>query len=440
MRHRILLKTFTNMVQRTRLGVCFRVGAGAHVGRKRRVPAMPTSHDRANGQANGHRAASLIQPSLLGRMNERQVLRVIQEVGTASRADVTRRTGISAPTVSKAVATLLRGGLLEEFDAPELARGRPARRLRLASESAQVLGLVIDVGECRALSAGLDGKLHEERTDTFPTPRTYAGLIDALTDRAARLMDRAGVSTLGVGISMPGLIDFRREQGVLSPNLPITDGHRPSRDLAGRLGVDCVLLQETHALCLAERHHGLARGLADFAMLDVSTGVGLGVMSGGQLLRGNRGLAGEVGHVTAVANGRPCGCGNRGCLETVASDSALAWRVSRRLRRTVTIDDMVAGVKAGKLSIKNELAETCGYLAVGLAAVINLFNPSTLFVHGRMFELDDDLFDRVCRQTRQRCLGPSFADCRIVQAGGSKRQGAVAGIIQHLTRSVMPDL
>jgi predicted NBD/HSP70 family sugar kinase len=192
--------------------------------------------------------------------------------------------------------------------------------------------------------------------------------------------------------------------------------------------------------CMAERQFGLARGLEDFAMLDVSTGVGLGVMSGGRLLHGNRGLAGEVGHITVVANGRPCGCGNRGCLETVASDSALAWRVSQRLRRKFSVDGLLEGQRTGKLDMTAELNEACRYLAIGLATVINLFNPATLFVHGRMFALDPGLFGRVRQETKRRALAPSYDDCRIVQARGSKRQGAVAGIIQHLTTAAVPDL
>src|ERR1041384_6694881 len=92
---------------------------------------------------------SLIQPSLLSRMNERQVLRAIQAHGPMSRAEVARFAGISAPTASKAVEALIRGGWLEEGDAPELVRGRPARKLRLPGSSAQVLGLVIDADFCR---------------------------------------------------------------------------------------------------------------------------------------------------------------------------------------------------------------------------------------------------------------------------------------------------
>jgi N-acetylglucosamine repressor len=217
-----------------------------------------------------------IQPSLLGKINERQVLRALQAHGPLSRAEVARQLGLSAPTVSKAVASLLRCGLLEEGDAPEQTLGRPATRLRLATRTAQVLGVVIDAEQCRVVTAGLDGKLHDGPPRLVPTPDSYDALLDALAEEADESMNKDGVATLGIGISMPGLIDYRRQRGVLSPNVPITNGHAPALDLKRRLGVECVMVQEAHALCLAERYYGHARGLDDFAMLDVNVGVGLG--------------------------------------------------------------------------------------------------------------------------------------------------------------------
>jgi N-acetylglucosamine repressor len=384
-------------------------------------------------------AITTIRPALVGKLNERQVLRVIQSRGPLSRAEVARESGLSAPTVSKAVASLRKAGLLEEADAPELARGRPAPKLRLATASAQVLGVAIDAGHCEVVSAGLDGALHNG-TLSVPTPATYPELLKALEVAARKVMAKSGVNTLGLGVSLPGLVDYRRGCGVLSPNVPITNGHAPATDLAQRLGLECTLLQESHALCLAERHYGLAKGMDDFAVLDVGAGVGLGIMSGGRLLKGRSGLAGEIGHITAVAEGgRKCGCGNTGCLETVASDSALAWHASRKLGRAVNADDVIELAKSGAVDLRAELQEVAGYVAVGVAAVINLFNPATMFIHTPLFEIDSSLFDVVVEKARGRALPPSFADCRIVRAKGSKRQGAVAGIIQHLTDSVAPE-
>jgi len=335
------------------------------------------------------------------------------------------------------VESLLGAGYLEE-DEPRAAFGRPAKTLRLATERAQVLGLVIDAGWCRVVPAGLDGVPRPELTREFPTPDSYEELIEQAAAHARVLLQQPGLTTLGMGVSVPGLVDYRNQQSLLSPNVPITAGRFPGRDLEERLGVECVLAQEEHALCLAERCFGNAEGLEDFAVLDVSTGVGLGVMSGGRLLGGRSGLAGEIGHVTVDVRGRACGCGNRGCLETVACDTALAWMVSQRLGRKISIEEIIELSERGELAVAEELEVVCEYLAVGLAAVINLFNPSTFFVHGRLFALDGTLFERVVQRTRERALRPSFEDCQIVQARGSKRQGALAAIIEHRIDSIVP--
>ena len=377
-----------------------------------------------------------LRPRSVGKWNEREVLRVIQARGPLSRADVARHSGLSAPTVSKAVSSLLNSGLVEESPALEPARGRPALQLRLATANAQVLGIVIDAARCEIVRAGLDGLLHPEGR-SIATPGTYSKLIDALAKQCEALMAKGPMATLGVGVSLPGLIDDRQGRGVLSPNLPMTNGQRPAADLEERLGFPGVLVQESHALCLAERDYGLAVGLDDFAIMDVGAGVGLGVMSGGRVLNGHSGLAGEFGHITVVADGgRACGCGNTGCLETVCNDGAFAERVGRKLNRTVTVEEALALVRSGRGPLAGELLETAKYLAIAVAAVVNLFNPKTVFIHSRLFAADDGLFQRVVELTEKRALGPSFADCRIVRAKGTKLQGAVAAAVQQLTNAV----
>jgi len=384
--------------------------------------------------------ATISQHNYLAKINERHVLRVIRDKGPSSRAEIVRCTGLSAPTVSKAVASLQKTRLLEEVEGNGPAIGRPAMKLRLATDSVQVLGIVIDVNRCWVGATGLDGELRDERTHQVDTPASYKDLIRDLVKHARALMARPGVRTLGVGVTVPGLIDHRRGLDILAPNVHVIDGRSPGHDLGRRLGLECVMIQDQHALCMAERYFGRARGLDDFAILDVSSGVGMGVMSGGRLVRGYSGFAGEIGHITVAPNGRSCGCGNRGCLETVASDTSLAWRVSRRLGREVDIDEVIRLVHSGELDIGQECNDLVRFLAIGLAAVINVFNPSTLFIHGQLFDADEALLARVLEQTSKRALAPSFADCRIIRAQGSKKQGAVAGIIQHLIDSVVPEM
>ena len=285
--------------------------------------------------------------------------------------------------------------------------------------------MVVDTKRCWVVSTGLDGQLRPERTEQLTTPGTYEGLIDVLAAAAQRVLARHPGAALGVGISLPGLVDPQAQRAVYCPNLHLIDEHTPGYDLGARLKIDNVLIQESHSLCLAEQYYGAAKGMQDFALLDITEGLGLGVMSGGHLITGHRGLGGELGHITVDPSGRLCGCGNHGCLETVATEAALVSAVSDKLGRLIEFDEMMPLMREGKLQPTTEINRTLEYLAIGIAAVINLFNPAAVLIYGRLFDVQEGLFEHLIEIVRRRSLPPSMADCRILHVlKGSKRQGA----------------
>src|SRR5207248_873441 len=198
------------------------------------------------------------RPSLLRRLNEREILTAIQRHGPLSRAEIARRTGISGPTVTRAVSALLEGKLLEEGDARQPALGRPGRVLRLATRTASVLGAVVGANRCELVAAGLDGQIDEGHVLHFPTPADYPALVGGFVGQARRLMAERKTPVLGLGLSMPGLLNLREKRTVISPNVHQTDGRRLGEDLGRGLGLETTILQESHALCLAERTYGAA--------------------------------------------------------------------------------------------------------------------------------------------------------------------------------------
>ena len=346
---------------------------------------------------------------------------------------------MSAPTISKAVDSLLESGLVEEGGARPSSIGRPARILRLAKEKIQVIGIALDADRCVLASAGLDGSIDEGRSLSAPTPRSYAALLDTLETLVRKLL-RPEVVTASIGISSPGLVRGRAGVAVFSPNLHLTDGRKPAQDMQDRLGIGCTLIQETHALSLAERMYHSGESLDDFVIMDISTGLGVGVFTGGRRLEGHSGLAGELGHITINPDGKLCGCGNRGCLETVATDAAFVSLISERLGRTLDIDEITRLVHAEEIVADVELRKTCEALSIAIAAGINLFNPATLLIHGKLFDIQDGLFELTTELVRRRALAPSLQDCHIQRARCTKLQGAVATAVYSLTHALGPTL
>lgn len=382
------------------------------------------------------------RPSTLKRINMRRFLDELRRRGPSTRADLTRAIGVTPPTSSNIIADLLETGLLEESDveAVSVTKGRPGKIFRLATTSAFVVAGTIGITECVMAPAGLDGAPRYDRANAFATPSSYDALLDALVAEFEGLRQTTSGRCLGLGLAVPGLVDERLGRVAFSPNLHFLDGRDLGTDLAARLGIEVVCTQEEHALCLAEQNLGQAQGLTDFAVVDFSSGVGMGAVSGGRYVSGKRGFAGEIGHTTVQPEGHPCGCGNRGCLETVASDVALLAAVRARVGEAISFGEMLSRVEAGELDIREELEATLKFVSIGLATIVNVFNPEAVFLHGRMFSLTPEVLPTLHEMVRSRALRPSTEEVRLLLARGDKLYGAVTGLLDHVFAAVGPTL
>ena len=381
-----------------------------------------------------------VVPTLLRRMNVRKVLEAFHTHGPLTRAQLTRRTGISPPTVSKLIAQLLEAGLVEQDEAPVVTNGRPGILFRLATDQVYVAGVVLDVNECTVCASGLDGKVNGRGQVRFETPADYDQLMDQLTERLRDYMEGQDGTCASIGMTIPGLINRESGRIIFSPNMHFLDGKNPGAVLSSRLGLNTSSIQEEHALCLAAQMFGQARGVSDFAVVDLSQGFGMGVVSDGRFIKGHMGYGGEIGHNTVEPNGKRCGCGNRGCLETVATDRALAAACSELWGREVDISEVIRLIKEEGLEPDGVLERTAEYVAIGVASVINIFNPKLILLHGRMFDIGKDLLKQVVDRAKDHALAPSAKSCSIRRIRADKSVGALSGAIDHLFSSMGPSM
>jgi len=380
------------------------------------------------------------RPATLKRINMRRFLDELRRLGPSTRADLSRVTGVAAPTSSNIIADLLEIGFLEQTETRIAAKGRPGKVFRLAADSAYVIGGTIDVEECVLAPAGLDGIPRRDDNVRFETPQSYEGLLDAICDAVESLRAKAVGRCMGLGLSVPGLVDERLGKVAFSPNLHFTDDKSLGPDLALRLGIEVVCTQEEHALCLAEQIVGEAKTLSDFIALDLTSGMGMGVVSSGRYISGRDGFAGEIGHTTVEPNGQVCGCGNRGCLETVATDSSFLHAVRGRLGTKVGFDEVAAMVEQGYLDVSKELDSTLSYISIALATLVNLFNPEAIVLNGKVLDLRPDSLEVLSTRMSERALAPSMKRVRLLRSKGDKLQGALAGLLDQVFAAVGPKL
>lgn len=252
--------------------------------------------------------------------NDRTVLRLVR-AGALSRASLAEKAGLTPQAISKIVARLMVAGLLEETGAVrDGGRGKPRMALRLAAAGAFAYGAYVDRDELRVVRLDLTGEVVSASVVPLPPMFTPDDVLAALEP-----LVEAGEKVLGLGIGIAGPLEHRG--GVVSPHGLPGWSSVPLKELAEeRLGLPVVVDKDTNAAVLAEAWR---RPLRDAALVFVGTGLGVGLLLGGEVHRGARSGAGEFGHTTIQLDGPLCVCGRRGCVEAVhaASPGTEAARV-----------------------------------------------------------------------------------------------------------------
>lgn len=328
-------------------------------------------------------------------INRQIVLNLVREHQPISRADVARQMGVPRGTAASLVNELLSEGAIVEGPVLDSPRGRKPVMLYVRTEDRLVIA--VDVRSSRTYLMLTDLAANALWDDSFETPPSPGLLIEELGSRIARIRTShaARGEIEGVGVAVSGMVD---DGGTLlyAPQL----GWRKVAirdELAAATGLTVQVENASNACALAHMWLGRdsAGSTADFAYLNVSDGVGVGLVLGGQLVRGKGHTAGEFGHIPIDSRGPTCLCGSVGCWEIFTSNLSTLARYlgrepsaeeSRRLlaQREVSIGHVIARARAGDAMARAAVQETGRYLGIGLGIMVNTLNPARIIVGGEI--------------------------------------------------------
>jgi predicted NBD/HSP70 family sugar kinase len=372
--------------------------------------------------------------------NHRRVLEALHG-GARSRPEVARATGLSRPTVTALVAELVALGVVHEHPAgpaqperagpspPRRGGGRPARRLALSPDAGHALGLDFGREHVRVVLCDLTGRPIADAHEPIPLGAPASVALDraaALAHAALRDHAIARDRVIGAGAAVAAPID--RSSGALHPEgvLPGWAGVRPAAELAQRLGVPVRLANDANAGALGERAFGAARDVDDLVYVRLSAGVGAGIVVGGALYVGGSGMAGEIGHVAVVPDGPICRCGNRGCLEVVASPVAIAGLLAHALGEPLSVAGLLALVADGHRGALRAVTEGGELVGRAVAATVNVLNPRVVVVGGELAAAGDVLLEAI-RGGVARHAAPPVAETVQVRRGALGDRAEVLG-------------
>ncbi|MEL6585844.1 MAG: ROK family protein [Pseudomonadota bacterium] len=334
-----------------------------------------------------------------GQMPLRQQLyeRVLAH-GRINRAALAKDLGVSAGAVTPLVSELLGTGLLQELpeDAVYTGRGRPPVTLAVVPGRAYVIGLKASDLEHTAVLVDLAGRpVASASMARDGTDRSATHLMSEMARLVSLLLDDAQTSradVVGLGLGLPGLVDHSAGAVKWCPLLQERDV--PVRDLlSDTLDLPVAIDNDANVLTMAEHWFGKGRRLSDFAVVTIEYGVGMGLVVDHQTYRGTRGLGMELGHIKVQLDGALCRCGQRGCLEAYVADYALVREAAVALSGTLpprdgVLEALYAEAKGGNASAQAIFVRAGKYLALGLANVANLFDPSRIILSGSRLRYD----------------------------------------------------
>ncbi len=378
------------------------------------------------------------QPGSLRRINIDRIVRKIQTDAPITRSDLVRSTGLSYPTVMKIADFLLEKNMVE-WDLDESnetgGRGRPASYMQMASNSAHVIAVSFRPTLIHAAISSLDGKIIKEIE--CPIPSTYPEILEASVQLIKDLQRSSNSPTLGVGLASPGLLEIGNHSKLtISANIPALTEHFIAEDLAELIHLPTVIVGTMRSLYNSEIIRGHAVDHKNFAILNYYAGMGLAVSSNGNYIDGAHGMAGELGHIVVEVGGELCGCGNRGCLETRATDHALAKSISKRMERTISVDEMSELIRKSPSRFEDEIDQMLNFLAISIGMTINIFNPETVLLYGRLLDIHPSFFDKLQKKVPATCLSSLAATCTLKKSNSRTIEGAALAIVEELTNKL----
>ena len=283
----------------------------------------------------------------------------------------------------------------------------------------------LDLGGTNLRAAAIDrtGKVLDKISGSTNFTEGREAVLGDIVAAIQKIEERHGAAGLaGIGVGVPGFI--RMKEGVLaySPNLPYLENFPIREEIGRRLGAPMILENDANAAAMGEKWMGAGRDVDDLVLLTLGTGIGGGIISGGRVLRGFVGMAGELGHITVIPNGNPCGCGNQGCLEKHASATAVS-AMAKMLHLGENLSAKEVAELAAQPGDAGEKARTIWRimgeaLGAALATLVNTFNFPLYLLSGGMlpaWDLFEPAMLRILEQ-RSATYRATRAETRIAQA------------------------
>jgi glucokinase-like ROK family protein len=375
---------------------------------------------------------------------EAQVVDALRRQDAVSRTDISRLTSWSRPKVTSIVDRMISRGFLMEVGAGDSQGGRRPTMLKINSQLGYLVGVDIGATSIDLALADLNAQVLSRDSGPGDVRREPVELLDEVKERLLTMIQRQGLRAeqiLGIGVGVPGPVDFARGVLVAPPLMPAWDAFSIRECFQQTFPRAHVWVDnDVNMMALGELRAGAGIGVENFIFVKIGTGIGAGIIGHGQVHRGSNGSAGDIGHIRVDPNGPICHCGNIGCLEIMAAGPAIAARGIEAARNgssailakklaanggTLRAEDVGAAAREGD-RVAIEIIQSSGQMIGGvLAGLVNFFNPSLILIGGGVSNIGNQLLASIRQAVLRRSTALATRDLAI----SYPPSGADAGVI-----------
>jgi len=381
------------------------------------------------------------------RLNQVKILNVIRERRSVSRADISKITGLSPPTVTRVVGELIKPhGLAIEVGEGQPQGGRPPVLIRFNAEQNLVIGIDLGTTHIYGVLSDLNGKVISEIRIPTEVQTGAAGVLRRVEIVTKRLAEDSCVDAkriLGIGMAVAGLIDRDRKIVTFSPDFG-WENVEIRRALSHSCDLPIIFDNVTRVMALGELHYGVGKQYRNFVCVNVGHGIGSGIVIDGQVLYGAEGFAGEFGHFILDKDSTiRCMCGNYGCLEALASGRAIGVSAQNALAEgrpsmlremchnsltAVSAEMVAAAAKQGDAVAVEVFRQAMEYLGTGIAGLISLLNPQAVVIGGGVSQAGDLFFAGIREQVEKRVMNKHGRSVKILPVTLGVRSAAMGAV------------
>ncbi|WP_298042308.1 ROK family transcriptional regulator [uncultured Clostridium sp.] len=370
---------------------------------------------------------------LMKQLNVSAVLRVIRDNGSLSRAEIAKLTGLTPASVTNITKILIEDKFLIESKIGESSGGRPPIILELNPDARYVIGIGIGVGVIDVVITNLSAKIISKKSMIIGDERYDYNLVFAvlvnLINEVIELSNIERKNILGAGVALHGIVNAKSGESIHSlyygwKNINI------KKRLEDELQLAIYVDNDVRAMALGESLFGATKDISNFVTLNISNGIGAGIIINNTPYYGVDFSAGEIGHIAVELDGDKCNCGNYGCLETVASNNNITKKAIKLIKQGVssslikdidninnlTIEDICNAAKNGDEMSITVLKEAARYIGIAITNLINILNPTAIVVVGEIFENTTYAIDTLSEIVKNRGFKLSSENVRIIRS------------------------